>query len=75
MDIAHPLGSPIVVRSLKVKNDTFRLCKKSEELLSPKVLYFNAIDVLMYLVNCTRPNIVFPVNLLIRYSSTPTQRY
>ena len=58
-----------------MKNDTFRLCEKSEELLGPKVSYFNAIDVLMYLVNCTRPNIVFPVNLLVRYSSVPTQRY
>jgi hypothetical protein len=27
----------------------------------------------MYLVNCTRPYIVFVVNLLARYSSTPTK--
>ena len=29
----------------------------------------------MYLANCTRPNIAFLVNLLARYSSTPTLRY
>lgn len=27
------------------------------------------------LANCTRPNIAFYMNLLTRYSSTPTQRY
>lgn len=29
----------------------------------------------MYLANCTRPNIAFLVNLLVRYSSTSTQRH
>ena len=29
----------------------------------------------MYLANCTRPNIAFFVNLLARYSSTPTKRH
>ena len=29
----------------------------------------------MYLANCTRPAISFIVNLLARYSSTPTQRH
>jgi hypothetical protein len=29
----------------------------------------------MYLTNCTRPNIVFAVNLLARYSATPTRRH
>ena len=75
MDKAHPLSSPMVVRSLDVKKDSFRPCKKGEELLGPKVPYLNAIGALMYLVNCTRPDIVFSVNLLARYSSAQTRRH
>ena len=29
----------------------------------------------MYLANCTRPDISFAVNLLARFSSSPTQRH
>ena len=75
MDKAHPLRSPMVVRSLDVKNDPFRPCEKGEELLGPEVPYLSAIGALMYLANCTRPDIAFPVNLLARYSSAPTRRH
>ena len=75
MDKAHPLSSPMVVRSLDVKKDPFRSCEKNEELLGLKVSYLSAIGALMYLVNCTCPNIVFSVNLLARYSFAPTRRH
>nr|CAN61800.1 hypothetical protein VITISV_044293 [Vitis vinifera] len=75
MDKVHHLSSPMVVRSLDVKNDPFRHCKKNEELLGPEVPYLSAIGALMYLANCTRPDIVFSVNLLARYSSTSTRRH
>ena len=75
MDKAHPLSSPMVVRSLDVKNDPFRPCEKSEKLLGPEVSYLSVIGALMYLANCTRPNIAFSVNLLARYSSAPTRRH
>ena len=75
MDKAHPLSSPMVVKSLDVKNDSFRPCEKGEELLGPEVPYLSAIGALMYLANCTRPDIVFSVNLLARYSSAPTRRH
>ena len=75
MDKTHPLSSPMVVRSLDVKNDLFRPCKKGEELLGPEVPYLSAIGALMYLANCTRPDIAFSVNLLARYSSAPTRRH
>ncbi|WJZ98775.1 hypothetical protein VitviT2T_017282 [Vitis vinifera] len=68
-------GSPMVVRSLDVKNDPFRPCEKDEELLGPEVPYLSAIGALMYLANCTRPDIAFSVNLLARYSSSPTRRH
>ena len=75
MDKAHPLSSPMVVRSLDVKNDPFRPCEKGEELLGPEVPYLSVIGALMYLANCTRPDIAFSVNLLARYSSAPTRRH
>ena len=75
MDKAHHLSSPMVVRSLDVKNDPFRPCEKDEKLLGPEVPDLSAIGALMYLANCTRPDIVFFVNLLARYSSAPTQRH
>ena len=33
------------------------------------------IGALMYLANCTRPDIAFAVNLLARYSAAPTRRH
>ena len=75
MDKSHPLSSLMIVYSLEVKNDL--LCPKedNEELLGLKVPYYNVSGVLMNLANYTRPNIALLVNLLVRYSSTPTRRY
>jgi uncharacterized protein related to proFAR isomerase len=75
MEKAHPLSTPMVVRSLDVKKDYFHSRKDDEEILGPKVLYLSAIGSLIYLANCTRLDITFSVNLLARYSSTPTQRH
>ena len=71
MDKAHPLNSPMIVRSLDVKNDPFRPCEKGEELLGPEIPYLSAIDALMYLAICTRPDIAFST----RYSFAPTRRH
>ena len=75
MDKAHPLNSLMVVRSLEVDKDPFRAKEENEKLLGPKVPYLSAIEAPMYLVNCTRPDIAFSVNLLARYSSAPTLRH
>ena len=75
MDKAHPLNSPMVVRSLDVEKDPFRPYKKGEELLGPEVPYLSVIDALMYLANCTRSDIAFSVNVLARYSSAPNRRH
>jgi hypothetical protein len=75
MDKAHPLSFLMVVRLLDVKKDRFRTKEDDEKTFGPEVTYISAIGALMYLTNCTRPDIVFPVNLLARYSSTPTQRH
>jgi hypothetical protein len=75
MDKAYPLSTPMVVRSLDMDKDPFRPKEVGEELLGPEVPYLNAIGALMYLANCTRPDIAFAVNLLARYSSAPTRRH
>ena len=53
MDKAHPLSSPMIVRSFDLKNDSFRPCKKGEELLGYEVPYLSVIGALVYLDNCT----------------------
>ncbi|XP_035838086.1 secreted RxLR effector protein 161-like [Helianthus annuus] len=75
MDKANPLSTPMVVRSLNFENDPFRPCENNEEVLDPEVPYLSAIEALMFLTNCTRPDISFAVNLLSRFSSTPTKRH
>ena len=65
----------MIVRSLDVKKDPFLPCENGEELLGHEVLYLSAIGALIYLGNCTRPNIDFSINLLARYSYDPTQRH
>ncbi|KAL0461117.1 UNVERIFIED_CONTAM: Retrovirus-related Pol polyprotein from transposon TNT 1-94 [Sesamum latifolium] len=75
MDKAHPLSTPMVVRSLDVNKDPFRPPTHNDEILGPEVPYLSAIGALMYLANNTRPDIAFSVNLLARYSSTPTKRH
>ena len=75
MDKATPLSTPMVGRSLSVEKDPFRPCEDNEEALGPEVPYLSAIGALMYLANCTRPDIAFATNLLARYSSCPTRRH
>ncbi|XP_059639001.1 secreted RxLR effector protein 161-like [Cornus florida] len=64
MDKAHLLSSPMVVRSHDVKKDHFRPQEDDKEILSAEVSYLSAIGALMYLPNCTKPDITFAVNLL-----------
>ncbi|XP_055961475.1 secreted RxLR effector protein 161-like [Mercurialis annua] len=65
----------MVNRSLNVETDPFRPCGENEDILGPEVPYLSAIGALMYLANCTRPDISFSVNLLARFSSAPTKRH
>ena len=75
MDKANLLSTPMVVRSLNIKTDPFQPHEENEEILGPEVPYLSAIGALMYLANCTRPDISFAINLLARFSSSPTQRH
>ena len=75
MDKSHPLTSPMVVRSLEETKDPFRRKEENEELFGPEISYLIVIGALMYLANYTRPDIAFSINLLTRYSSTPTKKH
>ena len=48
---------------------------ENEELLGPEVPYLSAIGALMYIANCTRPDIAFAVNLLARHNAAPMKRH
>jgi len=75
MDKCHPLKTPMVIRSLEADKDPFRPKEEDEEVLGPELPYLSAIGALIYLANCTRPDIAFAVNLLARYSFAPTRRH
>ena len=75
MDKSYPSKTPMVVRSLDMNKDPFRPRDDNEEVLGPEFPYLSAIGALMYLANCTRPDIAFAVNLLARHSATPTKRH
>ena len=72
---AHPLKTPMVIRSLDKDKDPFRPKDENEEILGPEVPYLSVIEALMYLANCTRLDITSAVNLLARYSAAPTRRH
>jgi hypothetical protein len=75
MDKAHPLSTPMIVRLLYVKKYPYRPRENNEKTLGPEVPYLSVIGALMYLANNTRPDIIFSVNVLARYSSDPTRRH
>ena len=52
-----------------MNKDQFRPKDEDEELLGTEVPYLSAIGALMYVANCTRPDIAFAVNLLARHST------
>ena len=47
--------------------------RQGKKCLGPKTLYMATMGALMYLANCTRPNIAFSVNLLAIFSAKPTK--
>ena len=54
MDKAHPLCTPMVMRSLEINKDHFRPKENDEDLVGPKVLYLSSVGALMYLAGHTR---------------------
>ena len=75
MDKSYPNKTPMVVRSLEIGKDPFRPWDIGEKMLRLEIPYLSVIDALMYLANCTRPDIAFAVDLLVRHSVDPTRRH
>ena len=65
----------MIVWTLDAKRDPFSPKDDEEEILEPEVPYLSAIGALLYLAQCTRPDISFAVNLLARYNNAPTRRH
>ncbi|XP_068309708.1 uncharacterized mitochondrial protein AtMg00240-like [Pyrus communis] len=64
----------MIVRTLDAQRDPFRPKEDEEEILEPEFHYLSAFGTLLYLAQCTRPNISFAVNLLGRYNNAPKCR-
>jgi hypothetical protein len=75
MDKAYPSKTLMVIRALEKDTDPFRPHQEGEEVLGSEYAYLSAIRELMYLVNNTRLDIAFTINLLVRYSVAPTMRH
>jgi hypothetical protein len=74
MDKVYMSKTLIVIRVLEKENHPFRP-RQGEEVLGSEYPYLSVIGALVYLANNTRHGIVFAVNLLARYSVTPTMRH
>ena len=66
LDKAYPSKAPMIGRSLQQDKDPFRPKEDGEEVLGPEFPYSSAVGALMYLSNCTWPDIAFAINLLVR---------
>ncbi|KAM2182666.1 hypothetical protein FF1_033141 [Malus domestica] len=65
----------MIVWTLDAKQDPFRPKKDEEEILELEVPYLSAIGALLYLAQCTRLDISFVVNILVRYNNAPTCKH
>jgi hypothetical protein len=57
MDKSYPNKTPMVVRSLEIDKDPFIPRDIGEKMLGLEIPYLSVIGALMYLANCTRPDI------------------
>jgi hypothetical protein len=74
-DVTKTTKTPMVVRSLRPESDIFGPRRGSERVLDEKYPYKEAIGALLYLANCSRPDIAFAISVLARYTSEPTKRH
>jgi len=75
-DVSKAAKTPMVVRSLKPESDIFGPRRGSEQPLDVvKYPYQEAIGALLYLANCSRPDISFAISVLSRFSTQPTRRH
>jgi hypothetical protein len=75
IDKEYPSKTLIVVRALEKHTDLFLPRQEEEEVWGSEYPYLSTIGALMYIVNNTRSDISFTLNLLVRYNATPTMRH
>lgn len=63
----------MIGRSLDLRKYSFRPRDDDEDVLEAEMPYLSVISALLYLAQCTRPNISFVVNLLAKHSFAPMQ--
>jgi hypothetical protein len=59
---AHPAKPPMNRRSLQIYQDPYEPREEGDKVVGPEYSYLSIIGALMYLVNNTRPDIVFVMN-------------
>ena len=74
-EVSRATKTPMAVRTLKPESDIYGPRRGREEVLGDKYPYKPAIGALLYLANCSRPDIAFAVSVLARYASEPTKRH
>ncbi|KAM1694807.1 hypothetical protein PS2_033598 [Malus domestica] len=74
-DKAKLSSTSMVIQLLNTKRDPFHPNEDDEEILEPEFPYLSAIGTLLYLAQCTKPDISFTVNLLARYNNAPTRKH
>jgi hypothetical protein len=74
-EILRATKTPMVVRNLRPESDVFGPRRGSEKVLDEKYPYKEAIGALLYLANCSRPDIAFAVSVLARSTKEPTKRH
>lgn len=72
MDVAHPHSSLMVVWSFEAE---FRPRNNKDKCLELETLYLSTIGALMYLVDYTRLDIAFVVNLLAIFNAKSKKRH
>jgi Reverse transcriptase (RNA-dependent DNA polymerase)/Integrase core domain len=75
MENANPIRTPMEKRSMTFSSDQLGPTKENEPKLKCDIPYSELIGCLMYLTNCTRPDIAVSVNLLARYLTNPCMRH
>lgn len=75
MDKVYLLSTLVVVQFFNPTKYLFCPKEDDEEIFGPKVPYFNAFGALMYMAQCTRLDIVFFVNLLIKFRFVLTRQH
>ncbi|KAJ9558226.1 hypothetical protein OSB04_012840 [Centaurea solstitialis] len=75
LQIEHRKDGILIHQENYTQKDSFRPKEDDEEILSLECSYLGAIGALLYLAQCTRPDISFAVNCLARHSNAPTRRH